>query len=127
MNIKTENFEIGDDKPVFFIADIAANHDGDLQRAKDLIWISAEAGADCAKFQHFSADTIVSDFGFKNLGSQQSHQKSWKKSVYEVYKAASLNPQWTAELKELYKANAKANMPRRAATLRMTVRLTPAC
>ena len=100
MNIKTENFEIGEDKPVFFIADIAANHDGDLQRAKDLIWISAEAGADCAKFQHFSADTIVSDFGFKNLGSQQSHQKSWKKSVYEVYKAASLNPQWTAELKE---------------------------
>ena len=54
MNIKTENFEIGDDKPVFFIADIAANHDGDLQRAKDLIWISAEAGADCAKFQHFA-------------------------------------------------------------------------
>ena len=100
MDIKTENFHIGEDRPVFFIADIAANHDGDLNRAKDLIWISAEAGADCAKFQHFSADTIVSDYGFKDLGSQQSHQKSWKKSVYDVYKEASLNPEWTAELKE---------------------------
>ena len=79
MNIKTENFEIGENRPVFFIADIAANHDGDLQRAKDLIWIAAEAGADCAKFQHFSADTIVSDYGFKDLGSQQSHQKHGKK------------------------------------------------
>ena len=100
MKIKTENFEIGENRPVFFIADIAANHDGDLQRAKDLIWIAAEAGADCAKFQHFSADTIVSDYGFKDLGSQQSHQKTWKKSVYEVYKEASLNPEWTAELKK---------------------------
>lgn len=100
MNIKTENFEIGENRPVFFIADIAANHDGDLQRAKDLIWIAAEAGADCAKFQHFSADTIVSDYGFKDLGSQQSHQKTWKKSVYEVYEEASLNPEWTAELKK---------------------------
>ena len=100
MKIKTENFEIGENRPVFFIADIAANHDGDLQRAKDLIWIAAEAGADCAKFQHFSADTIVSDYGFKDLGSQQSHQKTWKKSVYEVYKEASLNPEWTAEIKK---------------------------
>lgn len=100
MKIKTENFEIGENRPVFFIADIAANHDGDLQRAKDLIWIAAEAGADCAKFQHFFADTIVSDYGFKDLGSQQSHQKTWKKSVYEVYKEASLNPEWTAELKK---------------------------
>ena len=100
MKIKTDNFEIGEGKPVFFIADIAANHDGDFERAKDLIWIASEAGADCAKFQHFTAKTIVSDFGFKNLGTQQSHQKSWKKSVYEVYQEASLDRSWTAELKE---------------------------
>lgn len=99
MNIKINNYEIGHEKPVFFIADIAANHDGDLQRAKDLIWLSAEAGADCAKFQHFNAETIVSDYGFKNLGSQQSHQKTWKKSVFETYRDASLNKDWTSELK----------------------------
>ena len=100
MNIKINNYEIGLDKPVFFIADIAANHDGNLERAKELIWIAAKAGADCAKFQHFTANTIVSDFGFRDLGSQQSHQKTWKKSVYQVYEEASLNRNWTAELKK---------------------------
>ena len=54
-------------KPTYFIADIAANHDGDLQRAKDLIYLSKEAGADCAKFQHFEAKSIVSDYGLEDL------------------------------------------------------------
>ena len=100
MNIRINSYEIGIDKPTFFIADIAANHDGNLDQAKELIWLSAEAGADCAKFQHFDAETIVSDFGFRNLGLQQSHQKTWKKSVFETYKEASLNREWTAELKQ---------------------------
>jgi N-acetylneuraminate synthase len=91
---------VGLDHPTYFIADIAANHDGDLERAKDLIHLAAEAGADAAKFQHFAAATIVSDVGFKTLGSQQSHQSKWKKSVFEVYKDASLNPDWTGILKE---------------------------
>lgn len=84
----------------YFIADIAANHDGDLGRAKELIYLAKEAGADAAKFQHFKADTIVSDYGFKSLGGQSSHQAAWKKSVFEVYKDASLNPDWTQTLKE---------------------------
>ena len=37
----------------YFIADIAANHDGSLKRAKKLIKLCALAGADAAKFQHF--------------------------------------------------------------------------
>ena len=58
--------KIGTRYPTYFIADIAANHDGDLERAKDLIYMAAEAGADAAKFQHFQAETIVSDYGFKS-------------------------------------------------------------
>ncbi len=100
MKFKINQFEIGNSEPVFFIADIAANHDGDLGRAKELIWLSAEAGANCAKFQHFEAETIVSDYGFNKLGSQQSHQKSWKKSVFKTYQEASLNKDWTEELKK---------------------------
>ncbi len=92
--------KIGRDYPTYFIADIAANHDGDLERAKDLIYLAAEAGANAAKFQHFKAETIVSDFGFKNMGDQQSHQANWEKSVFEVYKDASVSLDWTATLKE---------------------------
>ena len=91
---------INNSSQTYFIADIAANHDGDLERAKDLIYLSAEAGADAAKFQHFKAETIVSDKGFKALGKQESHQSSWKKSVFEVYEDASLNMDWTPILKE---------------------------
>jgi N-acetylneuraminate synthase len=98
--IEIKGKRIGRDFPVYFIADIAANHDGDLERAKDLICLAAEAGADAAKFQHFKAETIVSDHGFRNLGGQQSHQANWKKSVFEVYKEASVSLDWTGTLKE---------------------------
>ena len=97
---KIGNKKIGYGHPTYFIADIAANHDGDLNRAKNLIYLAAEAGADAAKFQHFSAKTIVSDFGFKAIGAQQSHQKSWKKSVFDVYEDASVSLNWTMSLKE---------------------------
>lgn len=91
---------IGLGHSTFFIADIAANHDGDLARAKDLIDLAAEAGADAAKFQYFSAPTIISDYGFRLLGSQQSHQASWPKSVYEVYQNASIDANWIPVLKD---------------------------
>jgi len=98
--IKIDDRKIGGGHPTYFIADVAANHDGDLERAKDLIYLCAEAGADAAKFQHFQAKTIVSDYGFKSLSGQQSHQAVWKKSVYEVYDDASLQLDWTPILKE---------------------------
>ena len=92
---------VGDDEPTYFIADISANHDGDLERAKMLIHLSAEAGADAAKFQNFLAPKIVSDFGFNALDREQmSHQSSWSKSVFEVYAAASLPWEWTETLKK---------------------------
>lgn len=91
---------IGANHPTYFIADISANHDGDLERAKMLIHLCAEAGADAAKFQNFRAKKIVSDYGFRQMGGQVSHQSSWKKSVYEVYAAASLPFDWTPILKD---------------------------
>ena len=66
--------DVGENQPTYFIADIAANHDGVLDKALQLITLAAEAGADAAKFQHFRADHIVSDKGFRELGGQQSHQ-----------------------------------------------------
>lgn len=92
--------KVGLDHPTYFVADIAANHDGDLERAKDLIFLCAEAKADAAKFQNFLAATIVSDHGFRALGGRFSHQASWKKSVFEIYQDASLPLEWTVTIKE---------------------------
>jgi N-acetylneuraminate synthase len=91
---------VGGDHPTYFIADIAANHDGDLERAKLLIRLAAEAGADAAKFQNFRAPEIVSDYGFRAMASQVSHQSKWKKSVFEVYQDASIPFEWSQELGE---------------------------
>lgn len=102
MNLKNK-FKIGNTtiesngKP-YFIADIGANHNGDLEKAKELIYLAAEAGAHAAKFQHFKAETIVSKNGFEQLGNKQSHQSKWKKSVFEVYQGASISLDWTQTL-----------------------------
>jgi len=91
---------IGGDNPTYFIADIAANWDDSLERAKDLIYLAAEAGANAAKFQNFTASTIVSGTSFERMEEKLTHQASWDKSVYEVYDNASLPIIWTKELKE---------------------------
>lgn len=96
IKIGGRSISIGE-KP-YFIADIAANHDGDLNRAYRLIELAKEAGADAAKFQNFKADLIVSKHGFEALGRQLSHQASWKKPVYEVYQDASLPDDWSEHL-----------------------------
>jgi len=98
--IKIANTLIGLNHPTYFIADIAANHDGDLDRAIQLIRLAKEAGADAAKFQNFRAPKIVSDYGFKALGGQFSHQAEWEKSVFDVYNDASVPFEWTPILKD---------------------------
>jgi sialic acid synthase SpsE len=100
MSIFIGKHTIGDDHPTYFIADISANHDRDLNRAKMLINLAKEAGADAAKFQNFRAPEIVSDYGFRAMGNQVSHQASWAKSVFEVYQDASIPFEWTPILKE---------------------------
>jgi sialic acid synthase SpsE len=91
---------LGKDESTYFIADIAANHDGDLGRAFQLIEQAKESGANAAKFQNFQAPKIVSRAGFERLGGQLAHQVSWKRSVYEIYEAASLSKDWNAKLRE---------------------------
>jgi N-acetylneuraminate synthase len=90
---------IGLEFPTYFVADIAASHDGELDRAVELIHLAAEAGADAAKFQNFTAEEIVSDRGFRELG-KLSHQASWAKPVSEVYADASIPHAWTPVLKD---------------------------
>ena len=102
--IKIGKQYISNNSKTYFIADIAANHDGSLLRAKKLIKLCARAGADAAKFQHFKAKTIVNNLGFQKIG-KISHQSKWKKSVYETYQDASINFNWTKILQSECKKN----------------------
>ncbi len=102
-SIKIGRSRIGLKDPVYFIAEIGSNFDGDLGRARDLIGLAKEAGADAAKFQHYTAGSLVSDHGFRQLGANASHQSTWKKSVFETYEQASLNRDWTETLQQFCK------------------------
>jgi N-acetylneuraminate synthase len=84
--------------PVYFIAEIGSNFDGSMQRAIDLIHLAAQSGADAVKFQHYTANSLVSAVGFEYLADKLGHQKSWSSSVYDTYESASLDLNWTETL-----------------------------
>src|ERR1041385_8769034 len=98
--LKIGKRSVGEGSPTYFIADISANHDGELERAKALVHLAAKSGADAAKFQNFRAAKIVSERGFAAIADNASHQSKWKKSVFQVYQEASLPWEWTPALKE---------------------------
>ena len=98
-SINLQGTHVGPGYPVYFVADIAANHDGDIERAKLLIELAHKSGADAVKFQHHDVTKYVSDKGFKSLGGTFSHQQKWNKSVFEIYKDAEVPFNWTEHLK----------------------------
>ena len=51
---------IGDNHPLFFIAEAGVNHNGSIDLGKQLVDIAVEAGADAVKFQTFKTEYYVS-------------------------------------------------------------------
>lgn len=57
--MEINNRKIGDTNPCYIIGEIGINHDGSLQKAKELIDMAADAGVDAVKFQTFKATDII--------------------------------------------------------------------
>ena len=91
------------DHPTYFIAEIGANFDGSLDKAKRLIDAAKEAGADCAKFQTFSTPRIVSEGGFSRMQLKGVHG-SWGRTISEVFKDAEFPVAWHKEISEYCKS-----------------------
>ena len=81
-NIKIGSNYIGQKHKTMFIAEIGSNFDGSLKKAKDLIYAAKEAGADVAKFQHYTADSLVSDIGFKKTEKKFFPSKKMEKFCF---------------------------------------------
>ena len=62
MDLQIGSHRLGEGHPTFFIADISANHDGDLERAKLLIRMAKEAGADAFTDNAFEGVKIVNEW-----------------------------------------------------------------
>ena len=95
--IKIGSRLVGDGQPVFFIADIGANFDGNLEKAKKLALAAKESGADVIKFQTFLAEKIVSGPSFAKMKLKGVHG-SWGKPIDQIFKKAEFPREWHKEL-----------------------------
>lgn len=77
----------------YIIAEAASNHDGDLNKAKELIKAAADSGADAVKFQVFKAENHYSKYT-PTFSYLRKHQKK----TYDIIKSLEINREWTAEL-----------------------------
>ena len=81
--------KIGPQHPCFIIAEAGVNHNGDVNLAKQLIDIAAEAGADAVKFQTFHAENVVTYTAEK--AGYQKNTTPLHESQYEMIKKLELS------------------------------------
>lgn len=85
---------------VYIIAEMSANHCGDMNLAKQIIKTAKEIGADAIKVQTYTADTITincqnDEFKIKDKDSLWSGE-----NLYSLYKKAYTPWEWQGELKK---------------------------
>jgi pseudaminic acid synthase len=100
--IKIGDKTVGHGFPAYIIAEIGANFDHDIDKAKELCLAAKVAGADCAKFQSFIAEKIVSANGFASMQLKGVHG-SWGRPVHEVFRDAEFPREWHREISEYCK------------------------
>ena len=88
-----------DNKP-FIVAEVSANHQQDKDKAKMLIDIASESGADAVKFQTFRPDSLTLDSEKENFILQQDSNWSGR-SLYSLYSEAATPFEWHQELFDL--------------------------
>ena len=84
---------------VYIIAEMSANHCGDIELAKKIIAKAKEIGADAVKIQTYTADTITINCDNEEFQIKDSNSL-WKgENLYSLYKKAYTPWEWQAELK----------------------------
>lgn len=93
------NSHIGDQCPVFIVAEMSANHNMNFERAKNIIEAAKYAGADAIKLQTYTADTITIDCD--NSYFQINQGTLWDgTSLHKLYQTAYTPWEWQKELKQ---------------------------
>lgn len=96
--IKIGNRLIGEEEPVFIIAEAGVNHNGNINLAKRMIDAAKKAGADAVKFQTFRAENLVRKK--TEMASYQKKNIRKKQSQYNMLKNLELTEQEHKGLKE---------------------------
>lgn len=104
--IKIEDRIISNDSPTFIVAEVGANHNGDLELAKKSIDAAVECGVDAVKFQTYTTKELLSNedgiIGYgkdeesiireplKNLFDRISLKRDFHKEIFDYAKSKGL-------------------------------------
>jgi pseudaminic acid synthase len=99
--ISINNRKIGQEHPPYIIAEMSANHNGDINNAYKIIDIAKISGADAVKLQTYTPDTLTID---SDLPDFQLTEGLWAgQSLYELYEGAFMPWEWHQPLFEYAK------------------------
>lgn len=84
--------KIGNNFPPYIIAEMSANHNGDINNAFSIIEEAKKAGADAIKMQTYTADTITLNFDSEDF---KIHDGLWNgRTLHELYQEAHTPWEW---------------------------------
>ncbi|MFA7289249.1 MAG: pseudaminic acid synthase [Melioribacteraceae bacterium] len=99
MSFRIGKSEIGEKKPVFIIAELSANHGGDIEIALNTLKAMKDAGADAVKLQTYTADTLTIDSNKEDF--KIHHGTIWDGiTLYKLYQEAYTPWEWQPKLKQ---------------------------
>ena len=95
--MKIGSRKISSDKPVYFIAEMSANHNNNLELAVDIIHAAADAGADAIKLQTYKPETMTIECDREEFIVGEGTQ--WEgRTLYDLYEEAHLPWEWHEDL-----------------------------
>ncbi len=84
----------------YIIAEMSANHCGDIKLAKEIIKTAKEIGADAVKVQTYTADTLTIDCDRSEFKISNPNSLWYGETLYALYQKAHTPWEWQKELKE---------------------------
>lgn len=96
---KIGNKMVGQGHPCFCVAEISGNHNGDFERAKEIVYAAKEAGADAIKLQTYTADSLAIDCNNDYFNLKGGLWDGM--NLYQLYTEACTPYDWQPKLMEL--------------------------
>jgi len=90
------NVNIGENNPPYIIAELSANHNGSIKRAKDSIKAAKESGASAVKIQTYTADTMTLNSNREDFMIKGGLWDGYK--LFDLYNEAHTPFEWHKDL-----------------------------